>query len=484
VKAIPFWKGRRGKKTDDAAARPETRRNVAKGKTWTHRKNDRLMALPSSHSEAHLLPDLGRLLLGRGDDLPPDPLGHVVRVREAPDGQDPAVLAVMTVGVALLTPLLADGLDGDRREEMDDGVERLGDPPVICQVGDDEPGHLAERLDDLVLIARSGQVEIEDERGIVDAAEGLFDGQEDGFPLGGKAADDEDGVEGDGENLVAGLLVMEQHADELGRLQAVDRKDRLLGGHDVEVPLAGLGHVDIPERGPIDGAIVENGVLQVRPEQGGETEVGVGRVGRAEVGPLQNGFLEVGPLEVGLAQVGLAQVGLKKRGLAEDGADELGPEEGGLAEVGPFHAGLEKAGSAEVGPDEEGPGEVGPVEVGAGHVRLAEVGLEQVRPAEVGLAEVGPEELGPGQVGAAEVRPGELGPAEVGLGQVGPGQVELREVCAGEIGHDLGVFSAPLVPVVDPVPDDIDVPRVRHWTHSRRIALPLSIAPMEPRMNW
>ena len=119
-----------------------------------------------------------------------------------------------------------------------------------------------------------------------------------GFRSGGEAADDEDGVEGDGEDLVAGLLVMEEHADELGRLQAVDRQDRLLGGHDVEVPLAGFGQVDVPERSAEDGAVVEDGVLQVRPEQGGETEVGVGRVGRAEVGPLEDGLLEIGPLEV------------------------------------------------------------------------------------------------------------------------------------------------------------------------------------------
>src|SRR5512137_1689422 len=50
---------------------------------------------PGSDAEAHLLADLGRLQLGRGDDLRPEPRVQVGRVPEAPEGLDPAVSFVM-----------------------------------------------------------------------------------------------------------------------------------------------------------------------------------------------------------------------------------------------------------------------------------------------------------------------------------------------------------------------------------------------------
>src|SRR5512143_1045678 len=180
-----------------------------------------------SDPEAELLADLGGLAFGRSDDAGLEPRRQVVRVAEAPEGQDPAVLAVVAFEDDPLPAGLADGLNGDGRQKMDDGVERLGDAHVLRQVGDDEPRHPAQRLDDLGLVPRAGPVEVEDKRGVAAAPEGLLDGGQDVLALGGEAAEDQDRVEGYRKDVGARPLVVEEQADELGGRQAVDGEDGL-----------------------------------------------------------------------------------------------------------------------------------------------------------------------------------------------------------------------------------------------------------------
>ncbi len=167
------------------------------------------------------------------------------------------------------------------------------------------------------------------------------------------------------------------------------------------------------------------------------------------------------------AEVHIVQAAAEKLGPLEVRALESGARTQGLSEVGAgeirvAHVGAPKIHDSDRGPAEVGAGEPAPSKLRAGKRRAFQVRAIQVGIGEVGFVKLRPPQIGIPQVGAGELRADEHRSRKESVAQVRAREIRRGHRQAFEVGDDVPVQAAPLVPVFEPLTKERFVSRVCH----------------------